>query len=507
MSEQSIYSGRRFRTALGAFLSGRIVQGAASLLLTLWVVRLLDSVDYGVYMALWGMAEALVPLSSLGLLDAVRRFLPELAVRGAGVSVRGFVKWVTIVRVGILLVGCGGIALAWDVLTNWMGFSAIQTTQTWQAVIMALSMVAFRFACEMLECLLEQRWSQSVRALHPIGRLVCVAALFLSDKVSLSSLLWVDVAVSLTCLLLAELALSKRLGCLSNAGDYRLTLREVISFAWHMAGVNLLQAISSSGVQRLLVVRFLGLEIAGLFSFLQQLVSIVSRYMPAQLMANIIRPMLISRLVAGESGIVAQAMALMWKSNLMIVCASVTSLAVAGDVLVGSLSSWRFSEAGLSALLIFIGLGAVSQGLIINMAMQIHDKSRALRQQSFLFILQPILVWTGTAYGLLGAIGGVVLAQWCRNLVAMWWMRRQGIGIDLDIAGIMRTLVISIFVAGVGLLLVEVSGPWIALAVTLFLLAMGLLIVRPLCNSDLALLLIVFKGKERFLKQLVRPTQ
>ena len=70
----------------------------------LWLVRLLIPADYGAYMVLWGMVEMMMPLSSLGMLEAVRRFLPELAARGApGVLIR-FVRWMTLIRLAIFVV-------------------------------------------------------------------------------------------------------------------------------------------------------------------------------------------------------------------------------------------------------------------------------------------------------------------------------------------------------------------------------------------------------------------
>jgi len=335
MIRPAYYTGKRFRAAIGAFLFGRVAQGVANFVLTLWVVRLLASGDYGVYMTLWGMTEMLVPLSSLGLMEAARRFLPELAARGSAVGVRLFIRWTKIARLSILLVWAVGLALAWGTITDWLGFSAAQASHTWQALILAVLVVAFRYSCEMLESLLEQRWSQVVRALHPIGRLVGLAGLLLANQVTLAWILWVEVIVSLACLLLVEWGLIRKLRALPNTDEYRVSVRAVANFSWHLAGANLLQSISCGGAQRLLVARLLGLEVAGLFSFLQQLLFIVSRYMPTQLLANVIRPMLISRLET-ERGVVSQVMALMWKSNFAIVAASVAVLVVAGDSIIAS---------------------------------------------------------------------------------------------------------------------------------------------------------------------------
>ncbi|MBN1008733.1 lipopolysaccharide biosynthesis protein [Amphritea pacifica] len=500
----SLYSGNRFRKALCAFVFGRAVQGIASLVLILLLVRLFTSTDYGAYMVLWGMTEMMVPLSSLGLLEAVRRFLPELAARGTADSVKSFVMWASLIRAGILVLWCGGLMIGWETFAVWLGFTLDQAEQAWLVVVLAISIVAFRYVCEMLESLLEQRWSQLVRSLHPIGRLLGLVCLALVGQVTLAWMLWLDVVVSLVCLLLAGWALTRKLNTLTDMGDYQVKAREVVEFAWHLAGVNLMQSTASEGAQRLLIARLLGLEAAGLFSFLQQLQTIVSRYMPTQLLSNILRPMLISRLAVGEPRVVSQSLALMWKGNQIIVLACVVGLMVAGDELVTLLSSGKYSEAGLATLILFIGLGATSQGQIVNMAMQIHDKTGALLRQSVLFLILPLGAWLGSSQGVIGFIAGVVVSLWLRNSFALWWMRRQGIGIDLDKMGILSMLISGVIACGTGVWLEHELNPWICLLIALLILVVGVILFRPLSRADGDLLIRVFKSNGRFLQPLIR---
>ena len=503
MNRPDIYSGRRFRTAIGHFLAGRAVQAVANFALTLWLVRLLAPADYGAYMTLWGMVEMMVPLTSMGMLEAVRRYLPDLAARGAPGALGRFVGWMTLARLAIMIAWTGLIALFWGDIAAWMGFSAPQQDATLLAVGLVITVIGFRYASEMLESLLEQRWSQSTRALQAFGRLGGVAALVAMDSVTLERVLWVDLVASLVCFLLAEFFLARKLKSLPGTGDYRITAREVGRFTWNMAGVNLLDASASFGALRILVARFLGLEAAGLFAFLQQLLMIVGRYLPANLLANIIRPMLISRHAAGETAVVGHGMALMWKTNLLIILGCVAAFAVAGDELIGLASGGRFEHAGLVMLLLFLGLGATTQGQLISMLMQILNRVSELRNLSFLFLLVPLAVWLGVEWGLVGAALGMVLSQWFRNGFSLWWLRHQGIGIGLDGWGMLRLSAVALVAALAGLGLVKLAGVWLGLTVTLLLLGGGLLVARPFSQTDFELLKRALKGKARFLRPLV----
>lgn len=503
MKSGELYSGTRFRRALRAFMFGRMAQGIAHFVLTLWVIRLLGLSDYGAYMALWGLVEIMSPLSSLGLLEATRRFMPDLATRGSADGVRSFVKWTTLARFAILFAWAGAIALGWPVLTAWLGFSPMQIEQAWIGVALVVSVLGFRYAAETLETLLEQRWSQLAHALLPIGRLLGVVLLVSMGAVSLATLLWVDLIVSVFCLLLAEWALVRRLRTLDTVGEYRVSVREVLGFAWHMAGVNILSAVASVGALRLLAARLLGLEAMGLYAFLQQLTTIVSRYMPAQLLANIIRPMLIARRAAGEAAVVGQGVGLMWKSNLLIVLAGLAILAVAGDSIIRWVSGGRFEQAGLVMLVLFLGLGANSQGLLINMAMQIHDRTRELRTQSLLFLFVPVAAWAGGQLGLAGFVAGIVLAQWLRNGVALWWMRRYGIDIVLDVPGLARAMVVTVLAVAPVWFFEDQLGVWLALLFTVLSVGAAFLLARPLSRADESIAERILKGKARFLRPFV----
>lgn len=503
MSKSALYAGERFRRAIKAFLLGRAAQSVANFLIILWMVRLLSPADYGAYMALWGMVEMLAPLSSLGLLEATRRFLPDLASRGNSASLRAFVRWIALARLGFLIFWTALIAVIWRDASAWLGFDEDQTRQGWVGISLVITVLGFRYACEMLEGLLEQRWSQTVRALFPIGRLLGIGGLVYADAVSLAHVLWVDAVVSLACLVLAEIFLLRRVRSLHPGGDYAVGTRQVAVFAWHMAGVNLLQATAAVGAMRLLVARLLGLEAAGLYAFLQQLVATLSHFMPAQLLANVIRPMLISRQAVGGTADVARGLALMWKSNVLIVLAVVAALAVGGDALVDAASGGRFADAGLVLLVMLVGLGASSQNQVINMAMQIHDQTRALRIQSLLFLLVPLAAWSGSAVGLTGAVAGMVVAQWVRNLFARWWMTRHGIQITYDLSGAARFAAAALVAAAAGWGTGDYLGSWYGLAVCALLLLVGARLAKPLAADEGDLLDRALKGKARYLAAFV----
>lgn len=506
MNSSDLYSGKRFRQAIQHFLLGRTAQAIAFFALTLWLVRLLEPTDYGAYMVLWGMVEMMVPLSSLGMLEAVRRYLPELATRGApGVLIK-FVRWMTLIRFAIMASWAALIAGFWADIAVWMGFSVPQQDATLMAVGLIITVIGFRYASEMLECLLEQRWSQLTRALMPLGRLLGVAMLVVVDDLTLQRLLEVDLTVSLSCFLLAEFFLMRKLRSLPGTGDYQLDVREIVTFAWHMAGVNLLRAVASAGALRIIVARTLGLETAGMYAFLQQLLMFVGRYLPANLLANIIRPMLVSRYVAGEIGMVKQGMALLWKNNLLIIAVSMAAISVAGNSIIMLVSGGRFADAGMIILIMLLGLGATSQGQLVSMVMQIFSYTHHLRYFSILSVLTPFAVFVGSDWGLIGVVSGIVLSEWLLNNLILFWLNRQAGRIELDWSGVLRGLGLVFLLAAIGWVVEREFGSWWALALVLLTYGPGLALMKPLNQADMELLNRGLRHHVRFFAPFVRKS-
>lgn len=482
MSESGHYNGGRFRKAVRHFLLGRAAQGVTHFILVLWLVRVFSVQDFGAYMALWGVLELMAPLTSFGLLEAVRRFLPELVSRGNSRSAANFVKWVTVARWFLLIVSAGLLWAFSGVLFNWLGFAPHHAAAGRWVIALIASVLAFRFAVEMLETLLEQRYSQMTQALQPLLRLSGLAYLIMaSGTASIGEMVVIDLLASCICLLVAELCLVRRVRALEGNGDVQADIRDVLAFSWHMLGANFLQAAASPAALRLIVVRLLGLEAGGMFAFLQQLLQIVARYLPANLLANIIRPMLIARFTASrDTRIVSTATSLLWKSNLLIITGGAIALAAAGDELIGLASGGRFPDAGWIMLTLFVALGGTTQGQLLTQTFQIFDYSRQWRNLSLIALLTPFAVWAGARYGLMGVAVGMVCGTWIRNAIAMFWLKKQATTIELDWAGGVRIVLSGLALVAVGTMADRFAGPWIALAFALLAYAAAMLLLRPL---------------------------
>lgn len=454
-------------------------------------------------MIVWGFVELVVPLSSLGLLQAMQRYLPELASRGDHKNLRAFIRFVSIARFLVLFVFCGLLAVFWEPLSKWMGFNSNQQSESVVAVLLVITVLGQRFVAEMLESMLEQGYAQTVRALEPLGRLVGVGALIAVGHVRLGDVFLVDLIVTAACLVLAEVFLVRQVSSIRPAGDYRVSAGEVARYAWHMLGWQWLNAAGGVGVLRMIVARMLGLEVAGQFAFLQQLTLVASRYLPGTMLANVIRPMLISRHAGGQAAEVAHGFGLLLKGNFLLIAGGVVLLAAAGDSLMALASGDRVQDGGLVMLLMVLSLMGAAQGQVVAMAMQIYHYTSQLRNFSVLALAMPFLVWVGSTWGLVGVAMAMIFELWFRNGLILAWLQRQPLRIGLDWPGYMRGLLVAVPLVLLGFVIDGMAldwpaAPWVAFVTVGVLYMAGLRLVRPLGAGEFDLVRKAVGGLARW---------
>jgi len=482
------YSGRNFRRALRWFVVGRAAQAVATLTFTLLAVRVLGAADYGAYMVLWGLIELARPLSSLGLLPALQQFLPEMALHADRNQLFRFVRWTTVARFSLLSAFALGFYVFWVPLSGWLGFTAVQQTGTWLVCLMIVTVHGASFTDQMLESLLEQRFAQAVRALFPLLRLAGLLALLLTGRVTLVNMLWVDALVSALCLALAEWSLLRQLKGLRPDGSKTFTWQEIGTYIWHLSGAQLLNAVANPGTLRILVSRLLGLEVAGQFAFLQQLIMQFNRFLPSVLLANLVRPMLIARQVQGDSDSVATGTGVLWKLNIALVWPGVALMLVAGDPVMSMLSGGRLAGAGLAMAWMVFGAASIAQSQIVAIAMQVYRYSALVRTTSLAGLAAPLFVWAASHLGLAGTCAGFALALWLRGAIGLTLLQRCERRIALDLRGAFRLLSALVAATAAAWVAAHWLQPLVAVAVLLVVYLGALLVAKPLTLSEFNLL-------------------
>jgi O-antigen/teichoic acid export membrane protein len=482
------YSVHRFRRALLQYAGGRLAQAAARVALVLVLVRILPIADYGAYMLIFGTAELLLQVGSFGILPLAQRYLPQMLTTLPIRKLYGFVAFLIAAQIALL----GGIAftlwLFWLSLGPVFGMSPELAAATSFAAWLFVIIPAFRFSVEMLEALLAP--GQFARALMVFLRLTALLLLLaFTPEVGLTDVLLVDILATGSCVLLVWYAIMRSLASLhSPTAEGALPVREMARFARDMALVGPMSATASPGAMRLVLANALGLAESGLYAFLQTLERLVSRYLPATLLRNLIRPILVSRFVGeGNTRLIQAGTGLLLKSNLLAVIGGLVVIAVCGDELVAAMSGGKFVGAGLTLLLLYVNMIATSQRGVQEMVMQLTGHTRALWITTVISPLALVVVWLFAGYGLNVAVLIVTAGSITANALAAGVLRVKTDWFRIDWRGSLAIAVPGLGAAAIGIALLERLHPFIAAGVALASFVLLLRLGRPFRSSEIGI--------------------
>jgi O-antigen/teichoic acid export membrane protein len=474
------YSVHRFRKALLQFVGGRIGQAVARAILVLALVRILPVADYGAYMLIVGTAELLPQVASFGLLPLAQRYLPQMLTTLPLPKLYRFAAFLIVAQIAALAVIAFLLWQLWDALAPVFGMNPAQISVTRWAPWLFLVLPAFRFSVEMLEAMLAQ--GQTARAVMSFIRAAALLLLILfKPKVNFTDVLLVDIATTGLCVVLSWFQIQRTLAALhSPAAGGTLPVREMFRFAWHMALVGPMSGTANPGAIRLVLANSLGVAESGLYAFLQSLERLVSRYLPATLLRNLIRPILISRTIGqGSTDLLKAGTGLLIKSNLLAVIGGLVVIAVCGDEIVMIMSGGKFPGTGLTLLLLYVNMIASSQRGVQEMVMQITGHTRALWITSVVSPLALFTVWLFAKHGLNVAVLIVCAGSITANGLAAGVLHTRTDWFRVDWRGMAAIFVPGLAAALLGITLKGSILPLVAGGLALAFFIMFLRIGRP----------------------------
>ena len=485
MSTQ-VYSAHRFRKALLQFVGGRLGQLAARAVLVLALVRILPVADYGAYMLIIGTAELLLQVGSFGILPLAQRYLPQMLTTLPIRKLYNFVSFLVIAQLVVLTLIAALLGHYWYLLGPVFGLSQQQIERTSLAAWLFLVIPAFRFSAELLEAMLAQ--GQTARAIMVFVRAAAIVVLVMvKPHIGLTDVLVVDLVSTSLCVLLSWSSIRQTMAALhSPSASGSLPVREMFTFAWHMALVGPMSGTASPGAIRLALANGLGVAQSGLFAFLQSLERLVSRYLPATLVRNLIRPILISRAIGqGSTELLKAGTGLLLKSNMLTVVGGLIVIAVCGDQIVFIMSGHKFRGAGLTLLLLYVNMIATSQRGVQEMVMQITGHTRALWITTVVSPIALFMVWLFSRYGLNVAVLIVTMGSMTANWLATWVLQSRTDWFRMDWRGMAAIFLPGLAAGAVGMALARWMNPLIAGAIAPLLFVAFLRISRPFSRSEM----------------------
>ncbi|KAF7598260.1 MAG: hypothetical protein CGU28_13070 [Candidatus Dactylopiibacterium carminicum] len=495
---------QRVRQSMFSLLIGRPLSAVGGLLLLILLSRFLAPVEYGGYFAAWALIEIVVLASNCGLLHAVYRFVHASEslsgeIRPSGPVWRLFGWRVLSLALPALLLCL--LSPSWLIERGLA--SALAACVPWLAAIMLAEGLA-RFIEAIFDSMLCQGRSQLTLTLRTLLRLGGVALLLMQGPLTLVGVLLVEVFATAAGALIG-LGLLVQLwfkSAVASSATAAPDLRRMVRFSLPAYAAQVLGLGYGPDALKLVLAGVAGSAVLAVFGFAYSLAAVVQRYMPANLLAGVFRPVFVAAARREDAATVLPGLVgLCVKLNWLLILPLLAAAVLGGDRVLSLVSGGAYPQAGITLALILAGLLMVAVHQTLSLyCLAREDSWPPLFATAASLVALPAGIWLAKTWGAAGIALAFGLSELVWSVVCYGILRhRQGILRGIDFGGLARML-LAVLLALCPWLLRD----WFALdglllgglAGGLALLACWLL--RPFCAQELQWLQTVFPVLGRF---------
>lgn len=438
------FSISRVRRSLLHFLLGKGFGAVLGLLLLLLLVRALSTSDYAFFIASLALLEVGAQLSSVGVLSAAQRYLPESLARGEGRRLRRLAWSLCGWRLASLLVVAGLIYFAAGPLAAASGLRDYGAALRLYALVLVAESLA-RFLDLVFDSLLLQGFAQVsllLRSAIRVGGVLWLSS-FGTTQMALHDWIMIDALAAVAACAWGLVALwwFLRREATERPGDAGpLDVRRYVTFALPSYFAASLFTLSSPSTVKLIAVRLLTPSGYVAFGFASALAATCQRYLPLFLLVGMVRPLFIAARQKSDYAQRLPAMAgLVLKLNIFLLLPVGVFVLVAGESLGRLLTGGLYPEVGslLPAFVLLLAAQAI-RGVVSLMAQAMEDARGPL--------IGTVLGLLGLGVGVLlisplGGVGlclGMVVSELLFVFVTLRSLKRHSIALGFDRGGYVR---------------------------------------------------------------------
>jgi len=489
------YSASRVRRSLAMFAAGKALAVVIGFGYLLVLVRALAIQDYAAYVVLIAVLEIVHLVSSLGVYSFAQRYVTEARLPANLQYLPRLVSLSLAYRAITLLLATALLLWTTGWIASAVGQPAIALVLPMYTVVIVLEGLC-RYLELVFDSLLEQARSQFSAVVRYGLRFALVLSfvchgetLTLEDVIQFEMIAFgVGLFISLAAIassLRKVVGSSPRIELGSTFGVGRIA-----GFAFPLFIAQVLTQIYGADAVKLIVSRLLGAVEAAAFGFAHTISFMLQRYLPANLLVGLIRPVLVARRAGGADDKQLVAMGnLIVKVNHFLLAPLAAMFAIAGNEIAQFLSGGKYPAAGfliflLTCLLFFQALHVV----LSVVAAALEDRRVVL-----LATLGSVM---GIAFGclLIDRLGtaGMVFGLWLSEIIwctlTLFLLRRRDFRFRVDWAGWAKLGGLALAAGLAASFFPWQPGGWLGLLVkgiVLTVLYLGLCaVVRPFSDSE-----------------------
>jgi O-antigen/teichoic acid export membrane protein len=356
-----------------SMLIARPLSAVGGLLVLVILSRMLPAQDYGIYFGLWAISEILILASNVGLIHAVYRYVSADELLNGKIIPRGPV-WKLIGWRMLSLACVATLLLAFP--TFFQSFSKSSTLIS-NNIIPLLALIVFgeglaRFVESIFDSMLCQGRSQTTLISRTLLRLIGIAYFVMNGNLHLEQVVWIEVGATLIgsaiALLLLLYTYSGTQELLKHENKEVIGFGRMARFALPAFIAQIFGLVYGPDALKLALSSTSGPVVLASFGFAYSLTAVVQRYIPANLLAGIFRPVFVAAAKKPNADeLLSNLLITSVKINWLIILPVFCFLYFGGSPLLSKLSGGNYPDAGLLISILMLGLLAIAVHLTISM--------------------------------------------------------------------------------------------------------------------------------------------
>ena len=350
------FGSQNIKKGIVHFLVGKVLSSVAGFIALILTVRGLSITEFAAYSILIALVEYVTALSGFGLTHIVLRYIPELYGREYDYAFKKFVSRSLYCRLASLIVLAVLAYLFSDRLSALLGDQVPK--QAFEAFLLVATIrTGSFFLSQILDSTLSQGVSQFAFMMAAVTKATLVALLLYIDNAGLINIILVEAVGDSISVLVMFFGVYRVLNASRNVNvpdDDRVWLRDKKKAIIHYAVTGYLQHLMilpyGGHTNRLIGGHFLSIFSMASYGFAQSLYEYCKRYLPAQLLLGVIRPVIISRYAENKDFPAAVRLTeVFFKVNALMVAPILVLSLVSGPELMNFISNGKY---GVSAAVV-----------------------------------------------------------------------------------------------------------------------------------------------------------
>lgn len=342
----SPYGAKRIRQGLMHLLLGKALTSIAGVGTMLLLVRELSLADFAAYSILFGLVELVSAITGLGLVHILMRYVPEAHAAHRNGVTRRLVLTLMLTRFAILLVALLVLYQSADVIAPMIGLASFEwALQAYLLVVLVRVCATTLFIT--LESLLHQGVAQTGMSTMTIVRFLVLLTMMSFGQLDLHTVIIIEVVTDMLGAAIMLAGLTRVLPRSSGksegeSGWIRANAARMAKFGGKGYAQHVLLVPFGGSTDRLLTGARLNTVDVAMFGFAQQIVDLMDRYLPVQMFAGIIRPVLTARYSEGEGfGELVKVCNAVFKLNLFLIGGAAVGVAAGGRPFIDALTNGK----------------------------------------------------------------------------------------------------------------------------------------------------------------------